>query len=290
MTDELGRAKKGLVQLMRRHGRGVLGLPPALLILTVAIFAPALTPHDPLQQVVTERLRPPFWMEQGSREHLLGTDELGRDILSRIVFGSRVSLAVAVSATLISATLGSALGLLSGYYSGFLDSVIQRLLEIQLAFPFYLMAIVLVTILTRSMGNIIVILCIYGWVHYCRLIRAQVLSLREEDFVLAARAIGCSSGRIILGHIVPNVMPMIIILTTLQVARFILAEAGLSFLGLGIPPQTPTWGGMISSGRDYIWVAWWLETFPGIAIVVTVSSVGLIGDWLRDLLDPTLRY
>jgi len=290
MTGELGRARKGSVQLIRRHVRVLLGLPPALLILTVAIFAPAVAPHDPLVQDINVRVQPPFWMEQGSRQHLLGTDQLGRDILSRIIFGARVSLAVAISATLISATIGSALGLLSGYYSGLLDSVIQRVLEIQLAFPFYLMAIVFVTVLGRSMRNLILMLCIYGWVYYGRLIRGRVLSLREEEFILAARATGCSSGRIILGHLVPNVLPMIIILTTLQVAQFILVEAGLSFLGLGLPPQTPTWGGMISSGREYIWVAWWLETFPGIAIVVAVSSIGLLGDWLRDLLDPTLKY
>lgn len=290
MTAGLRRAKKALGQLMSRHGRGVAGLPPALLILTFAVFAGALAPHDPLQQALGERLQPPFWMEQGSHEHLLGTDELGRDILSRIIFGSRVSMTVALSAALISATLGSVLGLISGYFPGFLDSVIQRLLEIQLALPFYLLAIVLMTTLTRSTGNVILMLSIYGWVYYCRLIRARVLSLREEAFILAARAVGCSSYRIVLRHILPNVMPMIIILTTLQVARFILAEAGLSFLGLGVPPETPTWGGMISSGRDYIWGGWWLETFPGLAIMVAVSSIGLIGDWLRDLLDPTLKY
>jgi len=199
-------------------------------------------------------------------------------------------MTVALSSALISAIVGSALGLLSGYYPGVFDWVIQRVLEIQLAFPFYLLAIVFMAILPRSMGNVILVLSIYGWTIYCRLIRGRVLSLREEDFVLAARAMGGSSGHIILRHILPNVMPLIIILTTLQVARFILAEAGLSFLGLGVPPPTPTWGGMISGGRDYIWVAWWLETFPGIAIVVAVASIGLIGDWLRDLLDPTLRY
>lgn len=275
---------------MRRHGRGLLGLPAALLILTMAIFAPALAPHDPLRQDVTVRIHPPFWAEQGSLEHVFGTDALGRDVLSRVIFGARVSMTVALSSALVSAIVGSALGLLSGYYPGMFDSVIQRVLEIQLAFPFYLLAIVFMAILPRSMGNVILVLSIYGWTIYCRLIRGRVLSLREEDFVLAARAMGGSSGHIILRHILPNVMPLIIILTTLQVARFILAEAGLSFLGLGVPPPTPTWGGMISGGRDYIWVAWWLETFPGIAIVVAVASIGLIGDWLRDLLDPTLRY
>lgn len=276
--------------VLRRHGRGVIGLPVTVFIVGVAIAAPFLAPHSPTEQEKANRLLPPQWADTGSHDHILGTDQLGRDLLSRIIYGARVSLTVAVTAAAISCGLGTILGLLSGYYRGFLDQIIQRLTEVQLAFPFFLMAITIMSIFRPSMRNVILVLCVYGWVVYCRIIRARVLSLREEGFVQAAFAIGCSSWWVIRRHLLPNVAPLIIVLGTLQLAEFILAEAALSFLGMGIQPPTPSWGGMINDGREYIWVAWWIQTFPGVAIVLSVSGLGLVGDWLRDLLDPTLRH
>lgn len=276
--------------LLRRHARGLIGIPVVVLATCIGIFAPFLAAHSPTEQQMEARLLPPCWDKRGNHQHILGTDQLGRDLLSRLIYGSRVSLTVAVAAATISCAVGAILGLVSGYYRGFLDQIIQRLTEVQLAFPFFLMAITLMAVFRPSMRNVIFVLCVYGWVSYCRLIRARVLSLREEEFVHAAYAIGASDWWIIRKHLLPNVAPLIVVLATLQLADFILAEAALSFLGIGIQPPTPSWGGMINEGREYIWVAWWIQTLPGIAIIAVVSGLGLLGDWVRDVLDPTLRH
>jgi peptide/nickel transport system permease protein len=260
-----------------------------LAMLGMAVFAPILAPHDALVQDITARLRPPAWQPLGSLDNLLGTDQLGRDLLSRIIFGARASLTASLSAVVLASALGVGLGLLSGYYGRLVDQVIMRLADVQLAFPFLLLAITLMAVFPPNLLTVVIVLAISGWVTYARLARGQILSLREREFVAAARVLGASDGRIMLRHILPNLVPTIIVVATVQVAQFILVEAALSFLGLGIRPPTPSWGNMINEGQEYIFRAWWIETFPGIAIVVAVSGVGLLGDWLRDTLDPRLR-
>ncbi|MGI6130533.1 MAG: ABC transporter permease [Bacillota bacterium] len=266
----------------------------AIAILTcvaaVAVFAPWLAPENPEKIVLTRRLTPPFWMEGGSLAHPLGTDSLGRDILSRLIFGSRVSLIVGLVAVAAGAGVGIALGLATGYYGGVLDNVIMRIGDVQLAFPFILLAIALMAVLGEGLGNVILVLSIRSWVPYARMVRGQVLALKEQEFVQAVRAIGAKDLRITVKHILPNVAAPVIVLASFSVARTIIAEASLSFLGLGVGVSAATWGAMISQGKDYLTDAWWISAFPGLAIMVTVLSINLIGDWLRDSLDPSLKY
>ncbi len=266
----------------------------AIAILTcvaaVAVFAPWLAPENPEKIVLTRRLTPPFWMEGGSLAHPLGTDSLGRDILSRLIFGSRVSLIVGLVAVAAGAGVGIALGLATGYYGGVLDNVIMRIGDVQLAFPFILLAIALMAVLGEGLGNVILVLSIRSWVPYARMVRGQVLALKEQEFVQAVRAIGAKDLRITVKHILPNVAAPVIVLASFSVARTIIAEASLSFLGLGVGVSAATWGAMISQGKDYLTDAWWISAFPGLAIMITVLSINLIGDWLRDSLDPSLKY
>jgi peptide/nickel transport system permease protein len=269
--------------------RGLLGVTLCAITVLVALLAPALAPTDPLAQDITARLRPPVWHPLGLPAHPLGTDQLGRDLLSRVIYGARPSLVVALAAVALAAIAGVSLGLLAGYYSGAIDQLSMRLADIQLAFPFLLLAITLMAVFPPTLTTVILVLALSGWVTYARLVRAQVLTLREKEFVIAARTIGSDDARVLLRHVLPNVLPIITIVGTVQVAQFILAEAALSFLGLGIRPPTPSWGNIINEGQEYIFQAWWIETFPGLAIVAAVSGVGLLGDWLRDALDPRLR-
>ncbi len=259
-------------------------------VAAVAVFAPWLAPEDPEEIVLIRRLTPPFWMEGGSLAHPLGTDSLGRDILSRLIFGSRVSLIVGLVAVAAGAGVGIALGLATGYYGGVLDNVIMRIGDVQLAFPFILLAIALMAVLGEGLGNVILVLSIRSWVPYARMVRAQVLALKEQEFVQAVRAIGAKDLRITVKHILPNVAAPVIVLASFSVARTIIAEASLSFLGLGVGVSAATWGAMISQGKDYLTDAWWISAFPGMAIMITVLSINLIGDWLRDSLDPSLKY
>ncbi len=259
-------------------------------IAAVAVFAPWLAPENPEEIVLTRRLAPPFWMEGGSIAHALGTDSLGRDILSRLIFGSRVSLIVGLVAVAAGAGVGIALGLVTGYYGGVLDNVIMRIGDVQLAFPFILLAIALMAVLGEGLGNVILVLSIRSWVPYARMVRGQVLALKEQEFVQAVRAIGAKDWRITVKHILPNVAAPVIVLASFSVARTIIAEASLSFLGLGVGVSAATWGAMISQGKDYLTDAWWISGFPGLAIMITVLSINLIGDWLRDSLDPSLKY
>lgn len=264
----------------------------ALIILTLvifsAIFASVITPHDPSLQTLRLRLKPPIWQEGSVEGHILGTDALGRDMLSRLIFGGRISLVVGIASVLVQGTIGVSVGLIAGYYGGRVDTVIMRIGDIQQAVPFLILAIAVTAVLDSSLTNVIFVLGITGWVTYGRIVRGQVLSIREREFVEAAQALGSSNIRIIFRHILPNVVGAVTVVSTLTISTMILAEASLSFLGFGVPPSIITWGGMVTSGRDYIANGWWVSVLPGIAIFVTVLSINVLGDWLREAIDPTL--
>lgn len=271
-----------------------LGVFIVLGMIFVAIFAPLVAPHKLEGEVsigdqLRRRLKPPLWVEGGTTEFLLGTDSLGRDILTRIIYGSRVSLTVGLTAVFFSGTVGVILGLISGYVGGLVDDVIMRFADIWLAFPFLILAILFLSVLGPGLDKLIAVLAIGGWVGYARVTRGQVLAIREKEYVDAARVVGASHTRILFRHILPNTLAPIIIISSFAVATTMLAEAALSFLGLGVKPAIPTWGSMLADGRDYLRDAWWLATFPGIAIMITVLGINLLGDWLRDYLDPRLK-
>jgi peptide/nickel transport system permease protein len=266
----------------------VFGSIMVLGVIISAIFAPLLSPHDPILSDVDKRLLPPIGQAGADPGYLLGTDYLGRDIVSRLIYGARISLVVSISAVAFSAILGTIIGLISGFYGGMIDTIFMRLADVQLAFPFILLAIAIIAVLGPSLQNIIIVMAITGWVIYARVVRAEILSLREKEFVVATRALGGSNGRIIFQHLLPNVVPQCIVIVTLEMARMIIMEAALSFLGLGIQPPTPTWGGMLADGRVYLATSWWLATFPGLVIMLVVLGINLLGNWLRDVLDPRL--
>ena len=261
------------------------------IVLLTAISASYIAPHDPTVQDITHRLKPPSWLPGGSQEHLLGTDQLGRDILSRIIYGGRVSLMVGFFAVLCAGTVGTTLGLIAGYYGGGTDNIIMRLVDVQTAFPGLLMALAIITMIGpgKKGANIILVLTINGWMVYARMIRGTSLAMRQSVFIDAARVIGAGDRRIIFLHLLPNLASPLITLGTLELARVILAEAVLSFLGLGIQPPDSSWGLMINEGHTYITLAWWLVAFPGAAIALTVLSVNLVATWLRAITDPLQR-
>ncbi len=275
-------------RLIRRR-TALFGLVVLVSVLAAALFASVLAPFDPVEQDITQRLKPPGGTDEHGRVHLLGTDHLGRDILSRILFGARIALLVGFSAVLIAGTLGLGIGLVAGYFGGRTDDAFMRLGDIQLAFPFILLAIAVIGVLGPSLQNIIVVVGVSGWVVYARIVRGEVLSLREREFVQAAIGLGSPHPRVILRHIVPNAFTPWLVIATLDMARVIVLESALSFLGLGVPPPTPTWGGMLADGRVYLSTAWWLATFPGLAILLTVLGINLLGDGLRDTFDPRLK-
>jgi len=258
------------------------------LLVLVAVLAPVIAPHPPARVAMHVRLTPPVFAG-GTWTYPLGTDALGQDLLSRILFGARISLIVGVCAVLISGGLGVTLGLLSGYRGGALDDVIMRIAEIQLAFPTILLYIAAMATLGPGLEKIIIVIGIVGWVPYARVERGVVLSVREQEFVTAARALGAWTGLILRRHILPNTMAPVIIVASFSLASTVITEASLSFLGLGVPPSVPSWGSLLADGRDYLRHAWWIATFPGLAIMVTVLAINLVGDWLRDELDPRLR-
>ena len=260
-----------------------------LLIVLVAVFAPLLTPQDPFAVSVRNRLKPPMHTTAEEGLFILGTDAVGRDVLSRVILGARPSLMIAASAVVIAALIGSAVGLISGFSGGIVDRVVMRLGEIWLAFPEILLALSVTAVLGPSIFNLIVALGLSRWVSYARLVRGNTMAIREREFVVAATSIGASRARIMLRHILPNVVDVIVVLGALHLGQMIILEAALSFLGLGIQPPTPSWGGMIGDGRNYLHNAWWVATFPGLAIAVTVLLAGLFGDALRDALDPRYR-
>jgi peptide/nickel transport system permease protein len=259
------------------------GLLLTVLLVLAALAAPMLAPYDPIQQDTARRLEPP------SHEHPLGLDALGRDVLSRILYGARVSLRVGFSVVLLASFAGVTLGLISGYFGGFVDTVIMRLTDILLAFPGILLAIALVAVLGPSLNNVVLALATIGWVGYARLARGQVLKVREMEYVTAAKALGARSPRVILRHVLPNIINPVIVMATLGLAGAILAEAALSFLGLGVQPPTPSWGEMLSSGRNYLGLANHLTIFPGAAIMLAVMGLNFLGDGLIDALDPKYR-
>jgi peptide/nickel transport system permease protein len=250
------------------------------------IFAPLLEPHDPLAQDVARRLKPPGYVDARAGTFLLGTDGLGRDILARIIEGARVSLMVGVGGAAISAILGTALGLTAGYSGGWWDTVIMRFVDVFQAIPFTILAIAVAVILGPSLRNVIIVLGISSWVNYARVVRGETLAQRNSEIVVAARVLGATNSRILLRHVLPQVTASIIVLTSLLVASMILFEASLSFLGLGVQPPTPSWGNMVLDGVEPIRAAWWVSFFPGVAILLTVMGINLVGDWLRDVLDP----
>jgi len=260
------------------------GLVVLLLVVITALGADLLAPYGPTTQNLRERLQAPL-----VGGHVLGTDNLGRDILSRVMFGSRVSLLVGVSAAALAGSLGILLGLLAGFLSGWWDALLSRIADVQQAIPFLILAIAVAVILGPSLINVVLVLAVTTWVSYFRVVRAEVLGLRESPLVDAARVIGAGRLRIVLRHVLPNVSASMIVIGSVMVANMIIFEASLSFLGLGVPPPTPTWGRMVFEGVQYVDSAWWLALFPGAAIVLTVLAINLIGDWLRDVLDPRLR-
>jgi peptide/nickel transport system permease protein len=265
---------------------------PAIIIavmIFMAVFAPLLAPHSPLDQTLRDKLLPPFWLEGGSMKYILGTDAFGRDILSRLIYGARVSLMVALLALTVGGGVGLAIGVIAGYLGGIVESILMRLVDAAFTFPAILFALLLAVTMGQGLGTLVTAISLLLWASFARIIRGEVLSLKQRDFIALAKVRGCSTPRIMLTHIVPNVFNTFMVLVTLNIGVVIIAEASLSFLGAGIPPPTPTWGLMVSEGRGRIADAWWVALIPGIAITLLVLSVNLFGDWLRDRLDPRLR-
>jgi peptide/nickel transport system permease protein len=286
-APDFGRAT--LRRLLRlRWGLGAAGV--LLLIVATSAFAPWMAPHDPLAVDIRHRLSPPAWMEGGTAEHPLGTDQVGRDLLARMMYGGRVSLVVGVGAVLIAATIGVSLGLGAGYFGGGTDWTIMTFVNVMLTFPFVLLALAVIAVLGPSLVNMIIVLGVAGWPIYARVVRAETLSIREREFVLAGRALGMSHLRIVARQIIPNLVSVIVVIATLQVAQVIILESFLSFLGLGIQPPTPAWGNMLGEGRLYMLNSWWIATFPGLAIFLTTLVINLMGNALRDWLDPHLKF
>lgn len=265
---------------------------PMLIISTIvimAVLAPLLAPHDPIDQTLKDKLLPPFWMEGGTTNYLLGTDAFGRDILSRLIYGARVSLLVALLALTAGGGVGLTIGIVAGYLGGFVESVLMRLVDAAFTFPAILFALLLAVTMGQGLGTLVIAISLLLWASFARIIRGEVLALKQRDFVSLAKVRGCSTLRIMATHILPNVLNTFMVLVTLNIGVVIIAEASLSFLGAGIPPPTPTWGLMVSEGRGRIAEAWWVALIPGIAITLLVLSVNVFGDWLRDRLDPRLR-
>jgi peptide/nickel transport system permease protein len=254
-----------------------------------AVTASGITRYDPAAGEPAERLRPPAWQAAGGSAHPLGTDQLGRDVYTRLVHGARISLVVGLGTVLISVLLGAGLGLVAGHLEGRVGTGLMRIADVQLAFPFLLLALAVVAAVGAGLLNVILVLGIAGWAVFARVVRAQVLSIKQREFVEASRAMGAGQLRIVLRHTVPNVITPVIVLATATVANNIVVEASLTFLGLGVQPTIPSWGSMMADARDYLAVAWWMGIFPGVALMLTVLAINLLGDWLRDYLDPALR-
>jgi len=255
----------------------------------MAVFAPLLAPHSPIDQTLRDKLLPPFWLEGGSFKYVLGTDAFGRDILSRLIYGARISLLVAILALTAGGGVGLVIGIVAGYLGGVVESILMRLVDAAFTFPAILFALLLAVTLGQGLGTLVIAISLLLWASFARVIRGEVLALKQRDFVALAKVRGCSEPRIMLTHILPNVLNTFMVLVTLNIGVVVIAEASLSFLGAGIPPPTPTWGLMVSEGRGRIADAWWVSLIPGLAITALVLSVNVFGDWLRDSLDPRLR-
>lgn len=272
-----------------RDKAGFTGMALIAALLFMALAAPLLAPHDPTDQDLMARLKPPAWSEKGTWNHVLGTDHLGRDVLSRVIYGSRVSLLVGAAVVLLAGTFGTVLGMIAGYSRGRADNLIMRWIDTQVAFPGLLLALIILAVIGPSLFTVIIVLSINGWMVYGRMTRSAVLSVRETAYVEAAEILGCKSRRVIFRHVLPNLTSPLLTLAILEFARIVLAEAALSFLGLGIQPPATSWGLDVASGKDYMFRAWWLVTFPGIAISITVLAINLVASWMRLISDPQER-
>ncbi|NOU96886.1 ABC transporter permease subunit [Paenibacillus sp. LMG 31456] len=274
------------LRLLLKSKTGTTGFIILTIVTVTAIFAPWIAPYDPVEQHVVDMLAPPFWLEGGSSKYILGTDNLGRDLLSRIIYGSQVSLIVGLFAVIVAGAIGLTVGLVSGFYGGWIDNVFMRLVDSFLAIPNILFTLVILKLTGPGLMTLIVVLGVTNWVVYARVIRSEVLSLKEREFVRAARSIGVRDGAIMFKHLLPNVFSSFSVIATLSMATTIISEASLSFLGLGIQPPIVSWGGMLSTGREYLATNWGLATFPGLAITITTLGIIFLGDWLRDVFDP----
>jgi peptide/nickel transport system permease protein len=272
-----------------RSPTGLLGLAIVILVVLVAVFAAQLAPQDPIQQRIVTRLRPPGYVSSAGVTSLLGTDQYGRDILSRLIYGARVSLGLGFSVVVLGTIIGVAMGLIAGLVGGIVETVLMRLVDALVSVPFLIVAVAVIAVFGPGLQQLIVLLTIFVWGQFARLVRGDVLAVKEKEYIEAALAIGASRLRVAWRHVLPNVISPVIVLATFSVAQLIVAEGALSFLGLGVPPPTPTWGSMLSDGRGYIDSAWWLSVFPGLAITLTVVGVNFLGDALRDIFDPRQR-
>lgn len=288
-TADRGTAVGARLRWAVRHAGLIFACTFLVFFILTAIFASLVSPHDPLTGNILDNLRPPGSVAQNGSTYLLGTDTVGRDVLSGIAHGARISLLVGLLSVVGAGLIGTVIGIVAGYTRGWTDEVVMRLVDIQLAFPFILLAIIIMFILGRGLANVIVVLIVATWPMYARVARAQALKLREVEFVQAARTIGANNWRIMFRHLLPNSLTPLIVVATFAVPQMIIFEAALSFLGVGLPPDIVSWGSMLASGRGQLEQAWWIATFPGLAIMFTVLSVNLIGDWLRDRFDPSLR-
>jgi len=274
---------------LRRDPLAVLALIVLTLIVISAALAPVIAPHDPVKQDLDQRLLPPRWLKGSQPDHLLGTDQLGRDLFSRIIHGGRVSLVIGILAVFVSGIVGVLLGLLSGFHGGVLDAVLMAVVEIQSAFPFILLAIAIIAVLGTNLVTLLIVVTLSGWVIYARVVRAQVLSLRQTEFVDAARVIGCTSWRILLRHILPQLVAPISVMATLEVARIIVLESSLSFLGLGVQPPSMSWGQILGDGRMYLTSGWAISVFSGTTLLLAVLSINIVGESFSEIIDPALR-
>lgn len=292
MTTDSAVATDVAALARRRRDRRWPPIVPLMIVTALVLaglLAPWLTPHSPLEGSLGERLAPPIGMENSKPSHPLGTDRLGRDTLSRLLHGARISLTVSVVGISLTGAAGSFIGLLAGFLGGWTDTLLMRLVDISLSLPGILIAVLLSVVFEPSFTNVIIVVVFLLWPSYARLVRGETLAIKHQEFVALARIAGCSSLTIMFRHVVPNLAPSILVLATLHVGYVIVLEAALSFLGVGIPPPTPSWGVMVSDGRGLIEQAWWVSILPGLAILVTVLSLNILGDWVRDRLDPKLR-